>query len=70
MEKTTKITQTVVATIIASVAIVAALAWQSINTIIQKGLADGKSIRVSERNSCTTEEVSSAPHFSGCNSIL
>ena len=70
MKQTTNVTHTIVATIIASVAIVAALAWQSINTIIQKGLADGKSIRVAERNSCTTNETSGAPHFSGCNSII
>lgn len=71
MNKTTNINHTLVAAAVAGGAILFAWAWQNINTVIQKGIADGSSIRVSMRTSCAVSEgAASTPHFSGCNSIL
>ena len=71
MNKTTSINHTLVAVAIAGGAVLLAWAWQNINTALQKGIADGRSIRVSMINSCaTSKETAGTPHFSGCNSIL
>lgn len=70
MNKTTNINHTLVAAAIAGGAILLAWAWQNINTVLQKGIVDGSSIRVSMRTSCASEETAGTPHFSGCNSIL
>ena len=70
MNKTTN-TRTLIVTVVAGGAILLAWAWQNINTALQKGIADGKSIRVSMINSCAvSKEDAGGPHFSGCNSIL
>lgn len=64
-------TRALVVTILIGVTALFVWAWQNISVFIQKGIADGKSIRVSENNTCLmTESESNKPHFSGCNSIL
>ena len=71
MNKTTNINRTLVAAAVAGGVILIAWAWQNISTMLQKGIADGSSIRVSMRSSCVaSEEGLGTPHFSGCNSIL
>ena len=71
MNKTTNINRTLVAAAVAGGAILTAWAWQNISTALQKGIVDGKSIRVSMINSCAvSKETAGTPHFSGCNSIL
>lgn len=56
---------------IASVAVLCMWAWQYISSAIQKGIADGASIRVSMKTSCSvSEDTMGTPHFSGCNSVL
>lgn len=71
MKQIINLTLVRVATVVAGVSIIFALAWQSMITFVQKGLADSRSIRVSETNACSsTESNSDKPHFTGCNSIL
>ena len=56
---------------VAGVAVLLAWAWQAVSVAIQKGIADGASIRVSMKTSCSvSEDAAGTPHFSGCNSIL
>ena len=71
MNKTTNMTRALIVTAVAGGAVFLAWAWQNINTALQKGIADGRSIRVSMINSCAvSEKTAGGPHFSGCNSIL
>ncbi|MDO8231693.1 MAG: hypothetical protein Q7T37_00620 [bacterium] len=63
-------TRSLVVAAVAGGALLFTWAWQGLNTVIQKGVADGSSIRVSMKTSCAVSEDASAPHFSGCNSIL
>ena len=71
MNKITNINHTLVAVAVAGAAVLLAWAWQNISVALQKGVADGKSIRVSMINSCAvSKETAGTPHFSGCNSIL
>lgn len=71
MNKTTNINHTLVAAAVAGGAVLLAWAWQNINTVLQKGISDGSSIRVSMRTSCAISEgAAGTPRFSGCNSIL
>lgn len=53
---------------IGAIAAFSLLAWQRIQSFINKGLSDSKKIRIAEANSCV--EQKEAPQFSGCNSIL
>lgn len=63
--------RSVVVAVVASGALLLMWAWQNISTVLQKGIADGTSIRVSMKASCAvSEETLGTPHFSGCNSIL
>lgn len=71
MTNSINVTRAFVFAIVAGGAIFFAWAWQNINTTLQKGIADGRSIRVSMRTSCAvSEEALGTPHFSGCNSLL
>ncbi len=71
MNKSININRSLVVALVASGAVFLAWAWQSMSAAIQKGIADGSSIRVSMKASCPVSEATlGAPHFSGCNSIL
>ena len=71
MNKSIHRTSSVVVAVVAGGAVFFTWAWQSMSAAIQKGIADGSSIRVSMRSSCVaSEEGLGTPHFSGCNSIL
>lgn len=71
MNKSINVNRSLVVAVIAGGAVLFVWAWQNISAVIQKGIADGKSIRVSMINSCAvSKETSGTPHFSGCNSIL
>ena len=63
-------TRSLIVAAVAGGAVLFAWAWQGLHAVIQKGIADGSSIRVSMKTSCAVSEDSSTPHFSGCNSIL
>lgn len=63
-------TRSLIVAAVAGGALIFAWAWQNLNAALQKGIADGSSIRVSMKTSCAVSEDASAPHFSGCNSIL
>lgn len=44
---------------------------QTISTSYQKGVVDGKSMRITEINACIVGDPSTdSPNFGGCNSIL
>lgn len=71
MNKSINGTRAIVVAVVAGGAVFFAWAWQGMSATLQKGIADGSSIRISMRNSCVTSEESvGTPHFSGCNSIL
>ncbi len=71
MNKSITITRSFIVAIVASGVVFVAWAWQNINTAFQKGIADGKNMRVGLKTSCTvSENTLDSPHFSGCNSIL
>ena len=71
MNNSINVTRALIVTVVAGGAILLAWAWQNISTAFQKGIADGRSIRVSMINSCAvSKETAGGPHFSGCNSIL
>ncbi len=71
MNKSINGTSALVVAVAAGGAIFFTWAWQNINSALQKGIADGSSMRVSMKSSCTvSEDTLGTPHFSGCNSIL
>ncbi len=63
-------TRSLIVAAVAGGAVLFAWAWQGLSAVIQKGVADGSSLRVSLKTTCAVSEDASAPHFSGCNSIL
>lgn len=55
---------------VAAVAVLA-LGLQHVQAAFTKAVAQGESIRVTEKNSCAESTQSEdTPHFSGCNSII
>ncbi|MCX6788042.1 MAG: hypothetical protein NT108_02690 [Candidatus Kaiserbacteria bacterium] len=64
-------TRSLIVAVAAGMAVLLAWAWQNVHAALQKGIADGSSMRVSMKTSCAvSEETLGSPHFSGCNSIL
>ncbi len=57
------------AAVIAMLAVVV-VGYQNVQAAFKKAASEGRSIRVSEVNSCPTEATADAAHFSGCNSII
>ena len=70
MTNSIRVSRSLVFAVLAGGAVLLVWAWQNINAALQKGIADGASMRVSLKTSCSTTESSSGPHFTGCNSIL
>lgn len=70
MTNTLKASRSLILAVLAVAAVFLAWAWQNIATILQKGISDGASMRVSLKTSCSVSQDSTGAHFTGCNSIL
>ncbi|MDO8593531.1 MAG: hypothetical protein Q7R59_01370 [bacterium] len=71
MNKSIKVVHSLIVAAVVGVAVFFAWAWQYTHAALQKGIADGTSMRVGLKTSCdVSENAPSSPHFSGCNSIL
>ncbi len=63
-------TKTGVLALMIGVVAIVVVGYQNVQAAFKKAAADGRSIRVSEVDSCPTEASSETAQFSGCNSIL
>ena len=70
MIKKTFSLQTIVIPIIVTAVAFIVLGFQYVQATIQKAVAQGEDLRVSEKDPCAPAEDGERPNFSGCNSML
>ncbi len=70
MKHSIRLTRSQIIAVIAVIGFLTTWATQTVVGAYQKGVAEGKSIRVAEINTCSVNNSGTKARFSGCNSIL
>jgi hypothetical protein len=63
-------TKTVVLALTIATLTLIVVGYQNVQTAFKKAATEGRSIRISEVNSCPTQATTATAQFSGCNSII